>query len=166
MGHPALQVFLPSFDGEMLPGVIGRQVEFAGATRYADAAANGREPFVLGKGMADFSLHLLQLRKAVLYFVQRLQERRFGNGGVALVAGKALLLAIQIAHDFGLEVGAAGYIEDFEQRDQGKVVVNGLVALLQMRKTVKQPLQPQPGADAFIEGVFVQDHLAVPLAQS
>ena len=166
MRHPLLQIFLPNMSRLVLPGMVSGQIKFAGAAGNADAAANGGEPIVFGQGMADLTVQLFKLKKAVLHVIQRLQQRRFGNGWIALVAAEALFLAIQIAHDLGLEIGAANHIENLEQRDQGEVVVDSLAALLQMRETVKQPLQPQPGADAFIEGVFVQDHLAVPLAQS
>ena len=166
MRHPLLQIFLPNMSRLVLPGMVSGQIKFAGAAGNANAAADGGEPIVFGQGMADFSVQLLKLEKAVLHVIQRLQQGRFGNGRIALVTAKALFLAIQIAHDLGFEIGSADHIENLEQRDQGEVVVDRLAALLQARETVKQPLQPQPGADAFVEGVFVQDHLAVPLAQS
>ena len=40
MVDPALQVILAILVRKMLPGVISRQVKFAGSTRDADAAAD------------------------------------------------------------------------------------------------------------------------------
>ena len=63
MVDPALQVILAILVRKMLPGVISRQVKFAGSARDTDAAADGGQPIILCQYMTDFSLHLCELGK-------------------------------------------------------------------------------------------------------
>ena len=87
-----------------------------------------------------------------------LVEHGFGDRRVAAVAVERLLLLVQVLHHVGLQVGARGDVHHFEDRGQGVVVVERVVARDQFAEAAEQVFQPQVGADAFVERVFVEDH--------
>ena len=75
---------------------------------------------------------------------------------IAAVALHLVAVALQFLQHVALQVGARSHIHDLEQRHQREVVVHRCVAWQQLAQAVEQVLQPQHGADAFIERVFVE----------
>ena len=77
---------------ELLPGVVGGQVELAGAARNADAAANAHQPVVLGQRLAGFARGSIECFEAGLNLTNDLVQRSLGNGRVAPVTHEYLFL--------------------------------------------------------------------------
>jgi hypothetical protein len=61
---PAVQVGAPVGGLAVLPGVVGRQVEPAGAAGHGRTAAHGHQPFVFGQRVAGWPSWLLSWVKA------------------------------------------------------------------------------------------------------
>ena len=64
----------------VLPGVVGRQVELAGAAGDADAAADAHEPVVLGQRLAGLAGQVVQRGEAAIELADDLVEHAFGDG--------------------------------------------------------------------------------------
>ena len=76
-------------------------------------------------------------------------------------ARQRLLLPLELLQQVGLEVGAAGDIEDLEQRQQRGVVLERVVLAGEEVHALVQVLQAQQGADALVQRELVADHSAV-----
>ena len=143
---------------EFLPGVVGRQVKFAGAAGNAGAAAQAFEPVVLAQFLAQFARGIGQVEQAFFELLEQALQDFGGDGRVAAVGGHGLALAVQVFENVGFEVRSAADVEDFKQRDQGEMVVQRVIALLQRKEAGKQMLQTQIGANFFVKRIFVQNH--------
>ncbi|MBV6406456.1 MAG: hypothetical protein EFKGCFLK_00001 [Rhodocyclaceae bacterium] len=159
--EPAGKVALARRRLAMQPVVIGRQVEFADAAGYRGTALDAHQPVVLPQVMADLALHVEQRGGGLLDFIERAGKRRLGNVGVVAEGKQDLPLALEFLHEVELEVGAAGDIEDLEQRDQGDVVFLRPLRSDEVPGFVEQVLQAQQSANALVKRIFVGDH-AVP----
>ena len=89
---------------------------------------------------------------------EHLVERRLRDRGVGAQGAQALALALQLLHHLGLEVGAAGDVEDLEQRQQRRVVLERVFLAEKELHPLVQGLHPQQGADALVQRKFVADH--------
>jgi hypothetical protein len=68
-----------------------------------------------------------------------------------------LLLAFEFLQQVGLEVGAPGDFQYFEQRQQCDVVVERVGARNEMARALEQILQAQQGPDALVKRVLIRD---------
>ncbi len=143
---------------EVLPMEIGGQIEFAGATGNADAAADGHQPVVLRQALAGLAWYIGNLRKAGVELTDHGVKRRFGDCRVAPKTRQGLLLSIEVLEHVRFHVGARGHIHDLEQCLDRVVVIQRVLARHQHSQPFEKLLEPQIGADAFVEGVFVEDH--------
>src|SRR6185369_16702332 len=155
---PAFQVGLAPARVTVLPGVVRRQVEFAGAPRNADPAADAHEPFVVRQRLACLARQQVQGREASFEFADDLVQHRFGNGWIAAITVEEVFLFFQVLHRIGLQVRARRHIHDFENRGECVVMIDRVRTRDQLPKAAEQVLQAQVGANAFVEGVFVEDH--------
>ena len=108
--------------------------------------------------MAGFAVLLAELLESVVQLRQKGVERRLGNGRVAAERAHVRFLLVEVLQHLGFQVGAAGDVHHLEDGDQRVVVVKRAVARQQLAEAANQVLQPQVGANAFVERVFVQDH--------
>jgi hypothetical protein len=67
-------------------------------------------------------------------------------------------VAIEVLEHVGFEVGATAHFDDFKQRGEAKMVIQGHFSHHELLKAIKQMLEPQIGADSLIKGVFKKDH--------
>jgi len=67
-------------------------------------------------------------------------------------------VAVQVAQQVRLEVGAGRHFHDLEDRRQGKVVVHRRFARDEFKQTPEQLFQSQIRAQAFVERVLVKNH--------
>ena len=89
--RPALEVGAALGGPAVLPGVVGRQVEFAGAARDAGTAADAHEPLVLGQRLAGLAGHRVERREVALELAHHLIEHRLGDRGIAAELLKTFL---------------------------------------------------------------------------
>ncbi len=90
----------------VLPVKIGRQVEFASASGYANATADAHEPIVLGQRLARFARELVELGEAIVQLGNDSVQHLLGNRRVAPVAVELLFLPVDVLEHVGLHVGA------------------------------------------------------------
>jgi hypothetical protein len=121
---PALQVRAPVGARPVLPGIVGRQIEFAGTPGDADTAADAHEPVVVRQGVAGLAGHAGQAGEAVLDLRDDAVERLLRDGRIAPEAVQDLALPIQVLQQVGLQVGTCANVHDLEDRRQGIVVVD------------------------------------------
>ncbi len=81
--------------------------------------------------------------------------------GIGPQRAQALALPLQLLHQLGLEVRAAGDIEDLEQGAERSMVLERIVVGEEELRALVQRLHPQQGADALVQREFVADHGAV-----
>ena len=74
-------------------------------------------------------------------------------------------MALEFLQQVGFEVGAPGYLEDLEQREQRNVVIELIGAGDEMARSLKQILQPQQGPDALVERVLIRNCSQASLAE-
>jgi hypothetical protein len=67
--------------GVLLPGVVGRQVELAGAAGDADAAADAHQPVVAGQRLAGLALQLVEAVEGVVDAPDDGVQRGLGDAG-------------------------------------------------------------------------------------
>ncbi|MNT32097.1 hypothetical protein D3C72_1679590 [compost metagenome] len=68
-----------------------------------------------------------------------------------------LALALQFLDQVGLEVGAAGHVDDLEDRRNGHVMLLRVNLPEEIIQPIEQVFQAQERPDAFVERIFVQD---------
>jgi hypothetical protein len=78
----------------------------------------------------------------LLDLVERAGERLLGDVGIVAEGQQDLALALEFLHQVELEVGAAGDIEDLEQRHQRDVMLLGTLEPMKCRSCRTGP----PGA--------------------
>ena len=144
----------------VLPGVVGGQIEATGATRNTRAAADTHEPFVFGQRLTCLARQGVKAGEAVVQLGNDAVQHRLGNRRVATVGVENVFLLFQIFQHLGLQVGPGGHIHDLENRGECVVVLQGVNAGHQLPQALEQLFESQVGPDAFVEGVFVQDHAA------
>jgi hypothetical protein len=66
---------------------------------------------------------------------------------------------LQVFQHIRFEVCAPTDFDDFKNRAEAKMVIGGVVTLQQQLKAAEQVFQTQVSADAFVERVFVKDHV-------
>src|SRR5664279_2188761 len=66
-------------------------------------------------------------------------------------------MLFELFQQIGLQVGARADVHDLEDRRQRVVVIDRGVALDELAEAIEQMLEPQHGADAFVERVLVED---------
>jgi hypothetical protein len=137
------------------PVMVGGQVEFADAAGNRGAALDAHQPVVLAQVVADLALHVEQRGGGLLDLVERAGKRRLGDVGIVAEGQQDLALALEFLHQVELEVGAAGDIEDLEQRHQRDVVLLRVVRSDEVAGLVEQVLQAQQSANALVERIFV-----------
>ena len=77
--------------------------------------------------------------------------RRFlGDRGIAAQNRQCLLLPLQLLHHLGFEIGPARDVEDFEQRQQCRVMLEGLLLIGEEVYPLVQGLHAQEGANALV----------------
>ena len=123
--------------------VVTGQVELADAAGNRGAVLDGHQPFVLAQVMADLAVHGQQQGAGLLDFVECAGERLFGNVGIVAEGQQDLALAFEFLHQVEFQFGAAGDLEDFEQRDQRDVVLHGAFGGRKMGDLVEQIFEPQ-----------------------
>src|SRR5690606_23322847 len=101
--------------------------------------------------------HLLQRRMRLFDAAKHLVEHAFLHGGVAAPGHELVLVAVELLEQVALEVGAGGHVHHFKDGDQREMVVDRAVAPHQVMQAREQVFQPQHGADAFVEGIFVKN---------
>ena len=112
----------------MQPEVVRGQVELADAARNAGALLDRHQPFVVAQVLADLArpcwsrpaMRLLDVAHAPL------SSACWSISGLARNEYEHLLLALELLQEVGLEVGAAGDVEDLEQREQRRVMLGRL----------------------------------------
>ena len=156
-GGPVHQIGAAFLGLELLPGVVGGQIKFTGASGNADAAADAHEPVVAGECLARFAGQVVQAVEGVVNFGDHAVECLLGHRGVAAVAIDDGFLALQIFQQIAFQVSARGHVHHFKHGDQGEVVVHGRIAAHELAQAVEQMLKPQHGADALVERIFVED---------
>ncbi len=139
----------------LLPGVVGGQVERAGAAGDADAAADAHQPLVGRQRLAGLARGLVEVLEGHVDARDDVVERRLGDGRIAAVARELLLVAIELLEDIRLQVGPGGDVHDLEHRGQRVMVVDRVVACDQAGHAVEQVFEAKHRADAFVERVFV-----------
>jgi hypothetical protein len=100
----------------------------------------------------------------VLDVAQHAGERLLGNVRVVAERQQHLLLPLQFLQQVGLEVGAPGYLEDLEEREQRDMVVERVGAGDEVARALEQILQAQQGPDALVERILVRDDCQARLA--
>jgi hypothetical protein len=110
---------------------------------------------------------LMRLRMLALQLVQALEgvvdaaddpvERGLRNAGVATEAVQLRAVALEFLQQVALDVGTRGHVHDLEKGGEREMMVHRRVARHQLAEAVEQVLEPQHRADAFVEGVLVQD---------
>ena len=149
----------------MQPVVIRRQVELAQSAGDRGTAAHAHQPVVVAEVLADLAGHRQQRGRGLLDLVERAGERVLGDGRVVAVGEQDLALPFEFLDEVHLEVGTPGDLEDFEQRGDRDVMLVGPFILDEVPGLVEQILKTQQSADAFVEGIFVSDHAAPPVAK-
>ena len=79
---PAFQVGAAGAGVAVLPGVIGRQVELAGAARNADAAADAHEPVVLGQRLAGLAGQVVERGEVAIELAHDLVQHASAMAGL------------------------------------------------------------------------------------
>ena len=69
-------------------------------------------------------------------------------------------MTLELLDQVHLQVGAAGYLEYFEHRQQHDMVLAPPRLLDEMGSLLEQILQAQQGPDALVERIFVGNHIA------
>ena len=159
-GRPLRHFLLARMAVLVLPSVVGGQVKTAGAARNTRTAADAHEPFVFGQSLACFAGQADQAANAVVHLRDDFIQHRFGNRGVAAVTVEYVLLFFQVLQHIRLQVCTRTHIHDLENGGESVVVLQCLLAGEQVAQALEQLLQSQVGPDAFVKGVFVQDHAA------
>jgi hypothetical protein len=108
----------------LLPGVVSRQVELAGAAGDADAAADAHQPVVAGQRLARLALQLVEAVVAAVDAADHCVERGLGDVRVAAVAHQLAAVALEFLQQVRLEVGTRGDVHDLEERGEREVVVH------------------------------------------
>lgn len=108
----------------LLPGVVGRQVEFAGAARDDGAASNAHQPFIVAHVLPGLALRGDQgAGNAVEFGEDGVQH--FGlDIRVGAVAKQALALALEFLQEVGFEVGTPGHFKHVEDGGQCDVMLH------------------------------------------
>ena len=157
-GGPVLQIGLAFRARAMLPVVVGGQVEFAGATRNADAAADAHEPVVFRQALARLAVHGIEVGETLFELADHLVQGVLGNGRVAAVAVEVLLVLLDVLEHIGFHVRPRRHVHDLEDRLDREVVVEGVFPGHQLSQAPEQVFEPEISPNAFVERVFVQDH--------
>ena len=157
-GRPALQVLLAHVGAAVLPGKIGWQVELARSAWNPHPAADAHEPVVFRERLSRLAGQAIECTEVAFELVNHFVQNTFGNGRVAAVAVEDLLLFVQIPKYIGLEIGPGTDVHDFKNGGQCEVVIQRIGARHQLGQAQEKVLQPQIGANALVEGVFVKDH--------
>ena len=126
------------------------------AAGNAGALLDRHQPFVLPQVLADAALHREQGRGGLLDVPQHARERVLGNFRVVAEGQQDLLLALEFLQQVGLQVGAAGDLEDLEQRQQRDVMIERVGPRDEMPRALEQVLQAQEGPDALVKRVFIR----------
>jgi hypothetical protein len=126
----------------VLPGMVGRQIEFAGATRNARAAAHAHQPFVLGQRLASTAVERVDAAEGVVDLLDDLVERGLGDGRIASVGIEDALVPLEVAQEVGLQVGPRGDVHDLEDRHERVVMRQGRFGRHQLAQASEQMLQP------------------------
>ena len=93
--------------------------------------------------MADLAVHGQQQRTGLLDFVEGTGEGVLGNLGVVAEGKQYLALTFEFLHQIEFQFGAAGDLENFEQRDKRDVVLHGTFCSSEMSDLVKKIFEPQ-----------------------
>ncbi|MPM62876.1 hypothetical protein SDC9_109754 [bioreactor metagenome] len=135
--RPVFQVALALFRGQMAPGMVGREVEAAGAAGNAHAAADAHQPFVVGQRLTGLAALRIQVVEAAIELRDKAVQHALGDGRVATVRIEHQLLLVQILEHVGLEIGACSHVHDLKHGDERKVMIQGMGARNQFTKTAK-----------------------------
>ncbi|MNS92764.1 hypothetical protein D3C72_1269090 [compost metagenome] len=146
----------------MLPGIVGRQVELAGAAGDDRAAADAGQPLVVGQQLAGLAHGLVEHGDALLDLADDGVQCLLVDLRAGAQRRQCLALAFQFLDQVGLEVGAAGDVNDLEQRGQRDMVLLGMILAEEVFQPIEQVLQAQECPDAFVERVFVQNQVLCP----
>ena len=76
-----------------------------------------------------------------------------------------MLLALEFLQQVRFQVGAPRNLEDFEQRQQGYMMVERVGARDEMARALEQILQAQQGPDALVKRVLVRNDGQARLAE-
>ena len=149
-------LFRSLLGGAVQPVVVGRKVELARAAGDPGALLDGHQPIVFPQVLADAALHRKQRRGRLLDVAQHARERVLRDLGVVAERQQHLLLALEFLQQVGLQVGAAGDLEDLEQRQQRDVMIERVGPRDEMPRALEQVLQAQEGPDALVKRVFIR----------
>jgi hypothetical protein len=161
-GEPVGDVLEAALVGMLLPGVIGRQVEFAGAARDDGAAADAHEPFIVADVLAGLALGG-RGRCWPVDFGQDGVEHLGLDIGIGLVGQQDLLLPFQLLQQVGLEVRASGDLQHFKNGGKGDVMLMRAFLVQEEDEFLVEVFQSQQRANTLIERVFVDDQSMIPL---
>ena len=139
--------------------MVAGQVKATGAARNGQAVAQASEPFVVADKLADVRTRGVDAFKTVVDVLEKTLQHRFRNGWIAAVRLELLFVTLKVFQDVRLEIGAAAHFHDLKHRAEAEVMVGWVVALQQQLEATEQVFQTQVGADAFVERVFVKDHV-------
>ena len=156
--QPAFEILLTLGGCQGQPVVVGRNVELAHAPRDAGTLLDAHQPFIVAQRLADLAGVLAQQARGLFDFLNDFVEDVFSNRGVAAQAFHDDLLAIEFLQQVGLQLGAVDDVEDLENTDQRRVVVELVVATQVMLRFDEQVFQTQQCAYAFVEWIVVTGH--------
>jgi hypothetical protein len=115
--------------------------------------------------LSDPAGHGKQGGGGLLDVAQHAGQRLFGYVRVVAERKQHLLLAFEFLQQVGFEVGAPGYLEYFEQRQERDMMVERIGARDEMARALEQILQAQQGPDALVERILVRNDGQTSLAE-
>jgi hypothetical protein len=101
---------------------------------------------------------LLQSLGSAVDVGQHLVQGLLRDGRIGAQRAQAVALPLQLLDHLGLQVGAAGHVEDLEQRQQRGMVLEAFIPLGEEAHALVQALHPQQRADPLVEREVVADH--------
>mmetsp|Transcript_20611 Transcript_20611/g.38475 ORF Transcript_20611/g.38475 Transcript_20611/m.38475 type:complete len:235 (-) Transcript_20611:219-923(-) len=155
---PAHQVLAPAHGQQLLPVVVGRQVELAGAARDADTAADAHQPFIARQRSTGLAVQGVEALERTVDAADGLVQSGLVDAWAAAVGNELGLVLLELFQQIALQVGARSDVQDLEEGDQREMVIQRGVALQQRTESVEQVFEAKHRADALVERVLVQDH--------
>lgn len=155
--NPSQEILTPAFWCTMLPREVGGQVKFASSTRNADSASNTHQPLIRGQTLTRFARLLIECLVGLIDAVDELLKRIFGNLRIPSVARQNVPVTFQFFEYVRFEIRTRGHVHDFKDCDQCKMVIYRAVARHELAQAFEQMFEPEHGADALVERIFVQN---------
>src|SRR5690242_8567229 len=140
--------------------MIRGQVELAGAARNPGALLDRHQPIVLAKVLADFAGHGEERRARALDVREDLLENALRDLRIVAKSQEDLLLPLELLQEVRLQIGAARYFENLEQRQERRMMRARVFVLGEkMVGALEQVFEAQQRADSLVERILVSDHL-------